>query len=61
MAFSRKNKNKNSGLLFSFSSLPNKAQRKKYVFFFALNSPKAKKRLPLNWDVTMQNVHIKCK
>nr|AND50539.1 ribosomal protein L2 [Sphagnum orientale]AND50853.1 ribosomal protein L2 [Sphagnum falcatulum]UQM88493.1 ribosomal protein L2 [Sphagnum subsecundum] len=32
------------GLLFSFSSLPDKAQRKKYVFFSALYSPKAKKK-----------------
>ncbi len=29
------------GLLFSFSSLPDKVQRKKYVFFSALYSPKA--------------------
>jgi len=32
------------GLLFSFSSLPNKAQRKEYVFFSALYSSKAKKK-----------------
>jgi hypothetical protein len=32
------------GLLFSFSSLPDKAQRKKYVFFSALYSLKAKKK-----------------
>jgi hypothetical protein len=33
-----------SGLLFLFSSLPHKAQRKKYVFFSAFYSPKAKKK-----------------
>nr|YP_010576524.1 ribosomal protein L2 [Andreaea regularis]UZN44065.1 ribosomal protein L2 [Andreaea regularis] len=31
------------GLLFSFSALPSKAQKRKYVFFSALSSPKARR------------------